>query len=81
MEKREIHALDYAACSLMTRLNIVFAGRLPGWGLPDQGLNLELVGVVKNLGVWIEAMVRIKPVGWPESSFIFGRFTRYDDEK
>lgn len=82
MERKEIHALEYAVCKLVIGLDAVLRRRIPNWHL-DEMMDIEILkhGVLRDEngdpGTWEEVHIRILPVGWPECSWISARFFKY----
>lgn len=79
----EIHALQFAICQLMSRLNDLLYFRVKDWR-PSQTLNLEVSNVTLR-GTTTDMMVFVRPVNWPVTDLIavrcfkFGAEERRDD--
>ncbi|OHA90597.1 MAG: hypothetical protein A2665_02545 [Candidatus Zambryskibacteria bacterium RIFCSPHIGHO2_01_FULL_46_30] len=66
--KREIHALDYMLCVLISLLDRIFRRRLDWWDI-SQGLNVEILDRQADVSRR-DVLVRILPVGWAEDEWI-----------
>lgn len=70
ISKSKVHALQYAVCMYINILDQVLWGRLKDWYNLNRGFNMEVSELDSKKGRY----VKIFPVGWPEGSYIYGRF-------
>ena|SRR3989338_673793 len=65
--KREIHALDYTLCVLLSLLDRIFRRRLDWWDI-SRGLNVKILD--RQADVSRDVHVLISPVGWADDEWI-----------
>lgn len=69
-KKNEVHALQFTVSVFVHKLDLILAGRIPGWRRTFGAVNIELADTSEEDNPWFTGY-RLRPRGWSKDSHIY----------